>query len=98
MRKMRIFAQVVIAIVFALISRAQEKSAIVPDDRGCVLKHIIYDERPTSIWLVYATKDGKEVQLLSTRKDIIKAAKDCRDYLKEERKNAGKSKDGKNTK
>lgn len=75
--------------ILILCSLAQAQSPVVETTKstsdGCVLKHIIYDERPTNLWLVYATKDGKEVQLLSRRNDLMKAAKDCKTYLKEQK-------------
>lgn len=79
---MKTFPLCLIALWGFLSVFAQAPTPEPPPLPGCVLKHIIYDERPTDVWLAYATRDGKEVRLLGKEKDMIKAAKDCREYLK----------------
>lgn len=54
---------------------------------GCVLKHVVYDARPTDVWLGYATRDGVEVKLLSDEpgeKGLRRAEKECNKWVRQE--------------
>ena len=83
MRHLHIFIQVVFLLAWPTL--AQD---VPPVRNGCVLKHVI----PDNVWLVYATENDKDVRYLGNRKDMLRAAKDCRDYLKGKEKDASDKK------
>lgn len=58
-----------------------------PAPTGCVLKHIM----PDDVWLSYATRGSEEVRFLGSDRDMVKSAKLCKKWLKEQH-DAGRTK------
>jgi len=81
--------QLVVGLMLAVPLSAQ--SPLAP--AGCILKHTISADTKgerSEAWLAYATRGGEEVRKLGIEsgnlKGMMRAAKDCKKYLKQTEK------------